>query len=211
MLSELSASIRVIRTSLAIWWRDWVFLAALNLVWILCWLTVILGPPATFVLYRAAHTVVNGQGLYWLELASFLRRYLLKSWLWMLANLLIAAGIWLNVQFYTNVNAGWTVWLRPIPLLIGALWLALQVYILPYLMVQDALSLRQAFRNALFTLLASPLYSTVLVCFSCLSLYVGGRFVFLFFLGLPCLLAVLGTYALRERLETYRVRKRNDA
>lgn len=209
MLTGLSASFKTIKTSLALWWHDWLVLTVLNLAWVLCLATLVLGPPATFALYRAAQMVVNGQGVDFPELLRFSRRHLLKSWLWMLANLLIAAGIWLNLQFYAGVNVAWTVWVRPIPLLIGALWLTLQVYALPYLMEQEVFSLRQAFRNALFTLLASPLYSVVVISFVCFSLVLGTRLVFLFFLGLPCLLAVLGTVAVKERLETLGVRGRD--
>lgn len=207
MFAQLGASFRVIRTSLVLWWGDWLILAALNLGWVLCWLTVVLGPPATFALSYAAHLVVRGQTVELLEVARSLRRYLLKSWLWMLANLLVAMGVWLNLQVY--LKSGGAAWLV-VPLLLGALWASLQLYALPYLSEQGRFSLRQAFRNALFTFLASPLYSVVLVCFVGLALYLGTRLVFLFFLGLPCLVAVLGACAVKERLENFRVRERDE-
>lgn len=211
MLAELSRSFKVIRTSLTIWWNDWLPLATLNLGWILCLLTLVLGPPATFAIYRAAHMSVNRQDIYFRELVLLLRHDLLKSWLWLLVNLLITMVIWLNLQFYTQFNAGWTVGLQFILLLIGALWFALQVYALPYLIEQKSFSLRQAFRNALFTVLASPVYSVVLICFVGFLVYAGIRFMFLFFLGLPCLVAVLGTCAVKERLETFGVRQGDKA
>lgn len=211
MLAEPGRSVEVIKTSLAVWWHDWLALATLNLLWILCWVTLVLGPPATFALYRAAHLSVSGQVIDFRELLPFLRRDLLKSWLWLLVNLLIAMGLWLNLQFYLRLDSGWAAWLRFAPLLAGGLWVALQLYALPYLVEQESFSLRRAFRNALFTALASPLYSAVLLCFTGLLLYAGSRLVFLFFLGLPCLVAILGTCAVRERLATFGVRRRGEA
>lgn len=210
MLAELGRSFGVIKTSLAVWWCDWLVLATLNLAWVLCWVTLVLGPPATFAVYRAAQLSVSGQVIDFRELLPFLRRDLPKSWLWLLVNLLIAMGLWLNLQFYLRLDSGWTAWLRFVPLLAGGLWFALQLYALPYLVEQESFSLRQAFRNALFTALASPLYSVVLVCFTGLLLYAGTRLVFLFFLGLPCLIAVLGTCAVKERLATFRVPRRDE-
>ncbi len=211
MLAELDRSFRVIKTSLAVWWHDWLALATLNLLWVLCWVTLVLGPPATFAVYRAAHMSVSGQVIDSRELLPFLRRDMLKSWLWLLVNLLVAMGLWLNLQFYLRFDSGWAAWLRFVPMLAGGLWFALQLYALPYLVQQKTFSLRQAFRNALFTVLASPLYSVVLVCFTGLLLYAGSRLVFLFFLGLPCLIAVLGTCAVKERLATFGVRQRGEA
>ncbi len=211
MLAELDRSFRVIKTSLAVWWHDWLALATLNLLWVLCWVTLVLGPPVTFAVYRAAHMSVSGQVPDFRELLPFLCRDMLKSWLWLLVNLLVAMGLWLNLQFYLRFDSGWAAWLRFVPLLAGGLWFALQLYALPYLVEQKTFSLRQAFRNALFTVLASPLYSVVLVCYTGLLLYAGSRLVFLFFLGLPCLIAVLGTCAVKERLATFGVRQRGEA
>lgn len=174
-------------------------------------MTLVLGPPATFALYRAAHMSVNGQDIYFRELVLSLRQDLPKSWLWLLVNLLIAMGLWLNLQFYIQFSSGWAVWIQFIPLLTGGLWFALQLYALPYLVEQKTYSLRQAFWNALFTILASPVYSVMLICFVCLLIYAGTRFIFLFFLGLPCLIAVLGTCAVKERLATFRVHQRDKA
>lgn len=200
MVAQLGASFRVLRLSLLLWWANWLVLAALNLGWVLCWLTIVLGPPATFALSYAAYLVVQGKSLEFTDIARSLRRYLAKSWLWMFANLLVTVGIWLNVQVY--LKTGGVAWLI-VPLLLGALWGSLQLYALPYLSEQAAFSLRQAFRNALLTLLASPLYSVVLICSVGLALYVGTRLIFLYFLGLPCLITVLGACAVKERLEAF--------
>ena len=135
MLHVLSAPFRVIGRAVRDWWRDWVNMAALNLAWLLCWLTVLLGPPATFVLYGVVHDYVHGRSFELRETPALLRRYALKSWLWLLGNLLVAGGLWLNLQFYTQ-DTLWASALRALTLLVGALWLAVQFYTLPYLLEQ---------------------------------------------------------------------------
>lgn len=210
-MNELRRAVSVIRSSSVLWWRDWLVLAALNLAWVVAWVTLLLGPPATFALYRAAQTVVRGEPLDFRDLVRDLRRDFLKSWLWGLVTLGVSLVIWLTVGFYGQLAAGWTTGLQFVSLLVGMFWLALGLYTLPYLLEGETASLRQAFRNALFTLLASPVYTAVLTGFAWLLLYLGSRFVFLFFLGLPCLIAVLGTVAVQERLTTFKIRRREDA
>ena len=205
-MHALSAPFRVIGRAVRDWWRDWVTLAALNLAWLLCWLTVLLGPPATFALYEVAHQYVYGRSLELSATPALLRRYALKSWLWLLANLFVAGGVWLSLQAYAG-GAVWAVALRTLCALAGALWLAVQFYALPYLLEQERLSLRRAWRNAFFTVLASPLYTLVVVGFALLLALVGVRTVALLFLGLAPLIAVLGVHAVAERLEHYRIRK----
>lgn len=205
MSEALLVPFRVIKSAIADWWRDWVNLTALNLAWILCWLTVVLGPPSTFVIYHIADNLIQGQSLHLRELPTMVGRCFLKSWLWMLPNLLLAAGIWLNLQFYSRLKTFWAEWAELLSLLLGVLWLLLQFYALPYLMKQERFTLRQAYRNALFTVLASPLYSLIVGAFAALIIYLSTRFIVLLFLGGPVLIVMLGMHAVTERLRTYRV------
>lgn len=208
MLEELSRSLRVIKASAVIWWNDWLVFATLNLCWVVCLVTLVLGPPATFALFRAAHMSVRGRDVDVRELFPLLRQDFLKSWGWALANLLLIAGVWLNLQFYIQFEANWALLLQWLTLFVGGFWFALQGYALPYFILQGTPSFLGALRNALFTALASPVYSLVLASFVGLLILAGSRFAFLFFLGLPCLVAVLGTYAVAERLDTFGVRRR---
>ena len=204
MSNTLSTPFRVIARAVTDWWRDWVNLAALNLALLLCWLSVVLGPPATFALYDIVHDYVYGRSFELAELPALLRRYALKSWLWLLSNALVAGGVWLNLQVYTSAVPSAA--LRALSLFIGALWLVVQFYALPYLLEQERLSLRVAYRNALLTVLASPLYTFVVFGFALVLALVSVRFVVFLFLGIPALIVVLGVHAVAERLGSYRVR-----
>ena len=201
----------VFLSALTDWWRDWVNMAVLNLAWMLCWLTVILGPPATFAAYRVANDFTKGGSLYPRELLGMLRRYFLQSWAWFLLQLAVAAAVLVNLQFYGSLGSGLGSVLQGATLVIVAAWLLLQLYALPYLMEQERPSLGQAYRNSLLTTLASPLYTFILAIITGLLLALCVRLPFLLLFGVPMLIAVTGSHAVLERLERFGKRKaKND-
>ena len=208
MTKRLPIPLKVAALALSDWWDDWINMALINLVWLLCWVTIVLGPPATFGLYYVTNQLAHGQSLGLRGLLEGARRYLRKSWLWMLLNLLVAAVVGANAWFYAQFDADWAAIVRPFPLFLGLVWLIVQFYALPYLMEQEEESLRLALRNGLFTLLAAPGYTVVVAGLAALVAALSVVFVAPLLLGGPCLIAALGNRAVRERLETYRVRER---
>ncbi len=207
-MEQWPVPLRVIGRALSDWWDDWVQMVLIDLVWVLCWLTVVLGPPATFGLYHVANRLVHGESLGLSGLLAGGRRYFLRAWLWILLNLVVTAVVGVNVWFYARFDAIWAGLLQAFFLLLGLAWLVVQFYALPYLMEQGKKSLRLALRNGLFTALAAPGYTLVVVGLAALVGALSVGTVAPLFLGGPCLIAVLGNRAVRERLETYRVRER---
>ncbi|MEX2540991.1 MAG: hypothetical protein WD314_04255 [Trueperaceae bacterium] len=185
------------------WWRDWVNMAMLNLAWMLCWLTVILGPPATFVAYRVANDFAHERTLYPRELAGMLRRYFLVSWAWFLLQLVVVVAVLLNLHFYGSLNSRLGGALQGATLVVAGVWLLLQMYALPYLMEQGRPGLRLALRNALLTVLANPLYALVMAGVSAVLLALCVRLPFLLLFGVPMLIVVFGSHAVIDRLERY--------
>ena len=208
MINRLPVPLQVAAQALSDWWDDWINMALINLVWLLCWVTIVLGPPATFGLYYVTNQLAHGQSLGLRGLLEGARRYLRKSWLWMLLNLLVAAVVGANVWFYAQFDADWAAIVRPFPLFLGLVWLIVQFYALPYLMEQEKESLRLALRNGLFTLLAAPGYTVVVAGLAALIVVLSVWLIAPLLFGSPCLIAALGNRAVRERLETYRVRER---
>lgn len=196
-------AVPVFLRALADWWRDWVNLAVLNLAWMLCWLVVVLGPPATFAAYRLAHDFVRGQSLYPKELLVFLRKYFLVSWLWFLLQLLVAFGVYVNLGFYSTLGTGLGALLQGATLAVAALWLLLQLYALPFYMEQEQSSLPLAYRNALLTILASPFYTLLLGLMMAALLVLCIRLPFLLFFGVPLLVVITASTAVRERLQAF--------
>jgi uncharacterized membrane protein YesL len=193
----------VLLRALGDWWRDWVNMAVLNLAWMLCWLTIILGPPATFVAYRVANDFVHGRTLYPRELPGMLRRYFLRAWLWFLLQLAVAGGVLLNLRFYGGLSGGLGIVLAGATLVVAGLWLLLQLYALPYLMEQGRPGLGLALRNSLLTVLASPIHALLLALASAVLLALCVRLPFLLLFGVPMLVAVTGTHMLLDRLERF--------
>jgi uncharacterized membrane protein YesL len=198
-MTAVSVFVRALRD----WWRDWVNMAVLNLVWMLCWLTVILGPPATFTAYKVANDFANERTLYPRELPGMLRRYFLQSWLWFLLQLVVAAAVLVNLQFYGGLGGGLGAVLTGATLVVAGIWLLVQLYTLPYLMEQERPGLHLALRNSLLTALASPLYTLIFGAIVALLLAICVRLPFLLLFGVPMLIAVTSSHAVLERLERF--------
>jgi hypothetical protein len=208
-MEQLPSHLRVIAQAISDWWDDWVNMVVMNLVWILCWITVALGPPATLGLYHVTNRLARGESLGPKGLLDGGRRYVLQSWLWMVLNLVVVAIVVVNFLFYAAFDAAWADWLKAFFVLLGLAWLVVQFYALPYLMEQERKHLGIALRNGLFTALAAPGYTLAVAGFAALIVALSVGLVFPLFLGGPCLVAALGNRAVRERLETYRIRQRD--
>lgn len=103
-MDQIPVSLRVVAQAFSDWWDDWVNMVVINLVWALCWLTIVLGPPATFGLYHVTNGLVEGQAVELRGMLEGIRRYFLHSWTWMLLNLVAAVVVWLNIGFYLQIG-----------------------------------------------------------------------------------------------------------
>jgi uncharacterized membrane protein YesL len=196
----------VILHSIRDWWDEWVFLAFLNFIWLLCWLTIILGPPATFGLYRFGNRLAYGENIGFKGFLNGGRRYFLLSWLWMLMNLVVIFIIIANIWFYTALEPFWADFLQIFFILLGVLWLVVQFYALPYIMEQEVKHLGIAYRNGLYTAMAAPGYTFVIFGLAALIAVLCIVLIVPLFVGVPSLIVVLGNRAIRERITTFKVR-----
>lgn len=132
---------------------DWLFpFCAVNLLWVLCSLTVVLFPPATAALFETAVQAYRGRSP---SAGAFLigvRRWLGPAWLWAFPNgLMVASAI------VVGQDPGVNEMVATITAAVVALALLGQIYVWPYMMLQDRPRVSQALRNSLFTVLADPL------------------------------------------------------
>lgn len=201
------ASLQVLARALSDWWDDWVQMSVISIVWTLSWLTVVLGPPATLGLFYVAYRMAYGENPGLGGMLEGARRYLARSYLWALLNLLAAVTVYANLWFYGRLETAWAPLLQALFWILGALWLAVQFYALAYLMEQERKSLPLALRNGLFTLLAAPGYSLVLMGAALLVGAISLALVAPLILGGSGLLALIAAYAVRERIETYGLRE----
>jgi uncharacterized membrane protein YesL len=207
-MQNLPAPLRVIAQAFVDWWDDWIGQIIISLAWMLCWATLVLGPPATLGLYHVTNRLAHGEGLGLGGLVAGGRRYFFKSWLWATLNLLALLVITVDLTFYAQIQAAWAGLLSGTFIVLGLAWLLVQFYALPFLVEQEHKSLKMALRNGLFVALASPGYTLVVVGVTVLILALSTALVFPLFMGVPSLVAAIGNRAVIERIETFGVHER---
>lgn len=175
-------------------------LIVINILWLFMSFTVILLPPATAALYEIAHLAARGEGPRVGRFLEAVRYWGLKSWLWGLpiGFLLLSGFIALNV--YGGMNSP----LRPALVFITAACLLMlsmtQFYFWPYVLLQDAHSLKRAARNALLTALGAPLLTLLHVSLALFAFILGVVFIAPLIFIVPVLIAFVGVYSLRDWL-----------
>jgi uncharacterized membrane protein YesL len=203
------ASVAVVWTALRDWYDDIIGALVINTLWLLSWLTIVLGPPATFGVYYYAHYMAHGinegvQGM--LEGA---RRFLIKSWMTFAVFALGDILLGVNILFYWQMGAVWSTAVGAFFMLLLLLWLITQFYAMAYIMEQEEPSLKMALKNGFFTIFAAPGYTFVVVGLAFSLIAISAALIFPLFFGIPVLIALIAAHAVRERLETYQVRERN--
>ncbi len=193
----------LLRDAVVEWWRNWLRLTALNLIWMASWLVVVLGPPVTLAVYAYLERLVAGDEMSPREFLTEIRRNLLKGWLWALPSLALVGGLLVALPFYARFGDLWARAAEMALALIVLGWLFVQFFALPYLFAQGTRSLRLAVRNGALTAFASPLYSFIIGFALLLLVVLSVRFVGVTFLFSPVLVALAGTLAVKERLRHF--------
>ena len=205
--SRLPASLRVIGRSVVDWWDGWLDMVLVIIVWFIAQLTIVLGPPATFGLYHVVYNMFNGEATGVRGMIEGGRQYFGKAWIWGIINLLVVITIYVNIIFYGGIEAIWGFYLQIFIIFLAVLWILTQFYGLPFFFEQEVKSLKIALRNGLFTTLASPFFSLILLVIILLVVVLSSVFIIPTFLGLPGLIPMMGFRALQNRLETFGIRK----
>lgn len=198
---------RLIWKGLKTWWEVWLGLWMFGLVWVLCWGTIVLGPPATFGFFQAARRLMTDNEIKWGEYFRAAKENFLASWLWFLANLLVLFVVFANTTYYGRLASSAGSILQVLALLVGFLWVAVQFYALPYYVLLEKKSLRVAWKNGLLTLLASPIFSLSLwlALAPLIALHI---FIMPVFLAGPGLVVLLSSMAVEDRVQKFRLRER---
>src|SRR5690606_40094771 len=97
-----TCALPIFRDSAVEWWRNWLRLTVLNLVWMASWLTVLLGPPVTLAVYAYLERLTDNDEMTPGEFLAEVRRNLLKGWLWALPVLALLASLFVSLPFYAQ-------------------------------------------------------------------------------------------------------------
>jgi uncharacterized membrane protein YesL len=197
-------SLGVLKDAFAHWWAEIIQFAFLNVIWLGCQLIVIPGPPATATMYAVARRLAEGEVLSPRDVWTDFKGVFWRAWQWGLANLAVTVIALGNFYAYRDFSGlGWGL----LKLLWGAVllaWLLMQVFYWPFFYEQEDRSLRTTLANSARLLLANPGFGLFIGLLS-LALAVAGVL-----LGIPlgialmAWLALIGTYAVRNRLAVYR-------
>lgn len=204
----ITEPLRMLWNGLKIWWEAWVGLWLFGLVWVLCWATLVLGPPATFGFFYAVRRLIVEKETKWKHFYQPAKTYFFASWLWFLANLLVLYIVFSNYVYYGRITISVGGILKVLAVGVGILWIAVQFYALPYLMLLEKKSLLIAWKNGLFTILASPIFSLVLWVVIAVILFLHVM-IFPIFLAGPGLVVLLATIAVEDRIQKFGIRERD--
>lgn len=209
MKVKIPAVLSVIGRSAVDWWDAWLDCVLITLVWLVAQISIVLGPPATFGVHYVINNMLSGENLGVRGVISGMRMYFGKSWVWGAINLLSLLVIYINFMFYQQWNEPAAAFLRPVVVLIAILWFTTQFYALPFFMELKEPNVFAAYRNGFFMMMASPIYSFVLIFVVVILLVVSIGFILPFFLGLPMFGAILSARAVQDRLVAFGLRKKD--
>jgi len=206
------APLRVIGRSVVDWWDGWLDFELITILWFFAQLTIILGPPATFGVYHVIHVMAReGEATGIKGMIQGARMYFGKSLVWGLVHWVALILAYVNVVFYWqmgNTLGSIAMW---IVLLLVFTYLVAQFYTVAFFMQMkdDQKRVFVAFRNGLFLALGTPVFTFVLVLLSVILVVLSVVLVIPIFLGVPALIAVLGTRGMIDRLESFNLLKKD--
>lgn len=185
------------------WYNGMVGLVTMNLIWLVASLTVILMPPATAGLYVVTNDISLGTGAHFADYAAGARLYAWVSWRWAAVNILVVFTFVINFMFYGATETFLGVLVQVTLATVGLLWIAVQFYVWPFLIVQKEKHLRTALKNALFLTLANPVYTVLLLSMAGLALVLSLVTMLPLAVFATSFISLLGNRAVIERLKTY--------
>jgi hypothetical protein len=206
------ASMRVVGRSIVEWWDGWLDFEIMTIVWFFAQITVVLGPPATFGVYHVVHLMSReGEATGVKGMIQGARMYFGKSLIWGVINWVVLILAYVNITFYSQMGNTLGMIAQWIVLVLTATYLVAQFYTVAFFMQMkdDQKKVFVAMRNGLFLALGTPLFTLVLILFSVVLIVLSVFLVIPIFLGVPALIAVLGTRGMIDRLESFNLLKKD--
>lgn len=195
----------VMRAALRGVWGDLVTTALCNLLWAVLNLSIVAGPPATMALFYVANQAAHGEVVDVRDFLCALRRSFGLGWKWGAVNLAVACLLVGDIILTGRpgssdrarlIQGGFVTAL--------AAWLLLQLYSLPFLFEQERLDLGQAWRNGAAMMGRNLAFSISLGLLLVCVLFLGTLFFFVSLAVGGFLIALVGNYAVLNRLEAWR-------
>ncbi len=154
LFQEFGSVFRIIKISLQDIWEDIWSVLVINLVWTLCVLTIVPGPPATLALFKYANRMAHGEIV---DVKDFFKEFEQSwgpGWRWGAINLFVIAifvgDILLSNQ--KNMSASTYLYVQSFYIALLVVWLLLQTQVLAFMIEQEQPAVKTAFRNSIVML-----------------------------------------------------------
>jgi hypothetical protein len=202
-LQEIRLVIRIISLSLHDIWEDVWSVLVINLVWTVCVLLIIPGPPATLALFGFANRLAHGEVADLNDFFKGFRQSWAPAWRWGAINLFVIAifigDILLSNQ--ENMDVSVSTIMQSFYIAALVIWLLLQIFVLSFMIEQEQPIVRTAFRNSILMLGKNFSFSIVFGLTVIITLLIGTvLFMITFAIG-GVLLADVGNRAVIFNLE----------
>nr|HPL81783.1 hypothetical protein [Anaerolineaceae bacterium] len=152
-MNELSSkdAFKVIGTAVKLWADDWANQAVVGLVALLCSMTVVLLPAATFGVFHQARDLARGNRSGLMGFWAGFKGYFKQNLLWGIVNLLVYAFLIFVISFYflsmTSLDSGVSMGIAGAFLVILVFWSVRQFLSLSCFFLQDEVSMKLAWKN----------------------------------------------------------------
>lgn len=191
---------QILWRALKLWWRDWIGILFLNLVWFVLQIFIVTGPPATAVLYSIGQRMHDDEVWDVPDTIRLLRELFWPAWRWALPNLIIGAAIVGNFYAYREFSG--MIW-TAVRLFWGAValvWFLLNCFFWPFWLAQEDKSLKTTYANVFRFFLLQPWTTLLLLAVAGIVLGVSARFVFPLTVGVVMWLVLVGVTAVSQSL-----------
>ena len=192
--------LRVLARASRLWWKEWIGMILLNILWVVLQVPLVTGPPATAVLYAITRKVHDEETWELQELWVEMRRLFWPAWRWALPNLLIGGAlVWNFYAFQGAVGWAWGA-LRLVWGTLLLLWFLLNFFYWPFWLAQAEKSVWLTYANCGRFLLRHPWSGLLLGATAVVVLALSVRLVLPLSAGAVCWLALVGVTAVSRSL-----------
>ena len=184
------------------WWKEFLFLLALNFLWLLAQMTVILGPPSTAALYIVTQHVLDGSIVGFGDFWRAIKGNFVNSWIWGAAQIIVYSVLVYNLFFYWGKEGVYFLALRYAWTFLALTWFTINLYYWPLYLAQVDKRFTTTLTNAIKMVLLNPgytiFYSLLALIFIVVSVFSG------LLLGavMAVWIALWGTLVVQDRLST---------
>jgi hypothetical protein len=183
----------VIKNSAADIWDEMLYLMLFNIIWFISLLLVIPWPLATFGLFYTVHDISEAKGIGFGTFWRYARQMWRQAYLWGGINLVVLFITWINLNFYRGLESEWAGLAQLFIMVIGLLWLILQIIALAFYPRLEQPGLKLALRNAGVVIGRYPLLLFSLIIIVGLILAISAFLPIILVIGAFSIIAVVAT------------------